>query len=141
MNSIIGGLREYIITCPLLDENGRVGVDFLSNETVEYVIESTPAEPVLQMYVDGGSKRQYLFVFASREWYGADELGNMSNCGFYEAFAEWLEAQDKINNFPQLPDGKMSIGIKATTHGYLFDAETDTGRYQIQCQLIYVQEA
>lgn len=138
--SIIEGLRAYFLSCSLLDENGKIGVDFLGNEAVEYVIESVPCEPVLSRYTDGGTKRQFLFVFASREAYGADALNNMLNSSFYESFADWLSEQDKKGNYPELPSGKMPIGIKPLTSGYLFDTSPDTGRYQIQCQLIYLQE-
>lgn len=138
--TIIEGLRAYFAACPLLDESGKIGVDFLGAEAVEYVIESVPCEPVLARYCDGATKRQFLFVFASREAYGADALNNMANCGFYEAFADWLEQQDKKGSYPSLPDGKTPIAIKPLTGGYLFDAGPDAGRYQIQCQLIYIQE-
>lgn len=140
MNNIIEGIRAYFLDCPLLDESGKIGVDFLGDEAVEYVIESVPCEPVIKRYMDGGTQRQYLFVFASREAHGSDALDNMVNCGFYEAFADWLEAQDRDSIYPQLPEGKTPIGIKAITCGYLFDAGPDTGRYQIQCRLIYNQE-
>ena len=141
MNSIMEGLRDYFLECPLLDESGRVGVDFLGDQAVDYVLESVPNDYIIQKYTDGGSKRQYLFVFASREQYGADVLNNLANCGFYEAFAEWLEEQAKKHNLPELPEGKMAIGLYALTSGYLFDTTPDTGRYQIQCQLVYIQEA
>lgn len=138
--SIIESLRTFFTTCPLLDEAGKIGVDYLGDEPVEYVIEAVPCAPVLTQYTDGGSKRQFLFVFASRAAYGSDALNNMVNCGFYEAFADWLEAQNRRNHFPDLPDGKIPVAIKPLTCGYLFDAGPDTGRYQIQCQLIYTQE-
>ena len=138
--SIIEGLRTYFIDCPLLDETGKIGVDFLGNEAVEYVIESVPCEPVIARYVDGMSKRQYLFVFASREAYNADVLNNMVNCGFYEAFADWIGQQNKENKYPELPAGKTPIAIEALTCGYLFDTTPSTGRYQIQCRIIYNQE-
>lgn len=139
--SIMESLRKYFSGCPLLDENGKIGVDFLGNTSVEYVLETVPAEPIVKRYADGGSIRQYVFTFASREAYGADALNNLCNCGFYAALAEWLEKQNNSKIFPALPDSLTPISIVVTTHGYLFDAGPDTGRYQIQCNLTYYQEA
>lgn len=56
-------------TCPLLDEDGKVRVNFLGETPIEYVIEEVPAEPIVKRYVDGSSIRQVLFIFASRDEY------------------------------------------------------------------------
>ena len=50
-------------TCPLLDEDGKVRVNFLGDTPIEYVIEEVPAEPIVKRYVDGSSIRQVLFIF------------------------------------------------------------------------------
>ena len=47
-------------TCPLLDEDGKVRVNFLGDTPIEYVIEEVPAEPIVKRYVDGSSIRQVL---------------------------------------------------------------------------------
>ena len=44
-------------TCPLLDEDGKVRVNFLGETPIEYVIEEVPAEPIVKRYVDGSSIR------------------------------------------------------------------------------------
>ena len=67
--SIIQAIRDYIAACPLLHEGAIVGVDRLGAQGVAYTIDTTPCEPVVRQYVDGGSMRQFLFVFASREAY------------------------------------------------------------------------
>ena len=138
--SIMEGLRKFFLGCPLLDTTSKIGVDFLGPDAIEYVIESVPANPIVQAYADGGSKRQYLFTFASRETYGADTLKNMANSGFYEQLAAWIEKQSNTNTFPAMPEGKMPLKMEALTGGYLFDGGPDTGRYQIQCRLLYFQE-
>ena len=140
MNTIIDGLRAFFCACPLLEPASRLGVDYLGRDATEYVIEAVPTEPVVQQYADGGSTRQYAFVFASREAYGVDTLRNMANKGFYEALADWIEEQSNSGNFPSLPAGKQPVRMEVTAGGYLFDASPDTGRYQIQCRLIYYQK-
>ncbi len=138
--SIMEGLRAYFMQCPLLDAGSRLGVDFLGTDAVEYVVESVPAEAVLQAYTDGASKRQFVFMFASREAYGSDVLQNLANSGFYESLADWMEEQSGNNRFPAMPEEKMPLKIEAQTSGYLMDAGPEAGRYQIQCRLIYYQE-
>lgn len=135
-SSVIESIRDYICDCPLL-KDGKIGVDWLGDEPVEYVIEPVPAEPVVKRYADGGALKQCLFVFASRESYGADVLDNLGNCGFYESFAAWLEEKNNAGEYPALEGNKLATSIAATTCGYLFDATANTGRYQIQCNLQY----
>ena len=136
--TIIESVRAYICGCPLLDEDGKVGVDWLGKNPVEYVIEEVPGTPIVKYYADGGTLRQFVFLFASREAYSADVLNNMSNCGFYERFRDWLEQQDERGFYPELT-GKLPVKIEATTCGYIFDAAGDSARYQIQCRLLYQQ--
>lgn len=139
-NSIIEAIRTYIITCPLLDSMGRVGVDYLSNEPINYSIDPVPANVIIEDYIDGSTDRQYLFVFSSREAYGEDTLQNMANSGFFEKFSDWLDGKNKLKQFPSLPTGKTALSIVAQGIGYAFEAGTDSARYQIQCALEYHQE-
>lgn len=139
---IIDAIRTFIRTCPHLQEyNGaiKVNVDYLEDQATSYSIEESPTDPIMKRYVDGSTRRQYSFVFTSRESYGADVLQNISNTGFYEDFAEWLEQQSLLNNLPVLESRKESIKIEAITTGYAFQTDPDSARYQIQCRLIYNQ--
>jgi len=137
---IIEKIREYFLDCPILDEYARLNIDFLGVEPTQYTIEGQPVNPVIQKYVDGGVLKQYVFVFGSREYYGADVLQNIENSGFYEQFSSWLDEQSEKGNLPKLEGGKKALKIEALTTGYLFNASEDNARYQIQCRLIYYEE-
>ena len=94
---IIDAIRNYIRQFECLDAFNdaiRVNVNYLEDNPDTYSIEETPCEPILKKYVDGSSKRQYQFVFSSREPYGADVLQNIDNSGFYERFADEVETKD-----------------------------------------------
>lgn len=65
--AIISAIREYIAGCPLLHDGAILGVDQLEADTIGYTVDTVPCEPVVQKYTDGSDKRQFLFVFASRE--------------------------------------------------------------------------
>lgn len=138
-DTIIGALREYFLACPLTG-NQRLGVDYLPEEGIAYSIDSTPATEVIRQYVGGSSLRQYLFVFRSVNDYGPDALQNIANSGFFEQLAAWLEQQTRLRRFPALGPGRVAQKIEAQSTGYLFTASPDTGKYQIQCRLVYLQK-
>ncbi len=137
---IIEKIREYFLNCPILDEYARLNIDFLGVEPTQYTIEGQPVNPVIQKYVDGGALKQYVFVFGSREYYGADVLQNIENSGFFERFAAWVEEQSEKENLPELEGNKQAISMEVLTSGYLFSASEDNARYQIQMRLIYYEE-
>ena len=140
---IIDGLRTYIRKCPALRKYNKavkVNVDYLEDKPTTYSIEEVPSDVVIQKYVDGSSKRQYVFVFASRESYSEDVIDNINNSGFYEDFAEWLEEQTNNDNLPFIGDDKEVLKIEAMTNGYTFKTDVDTARYQIQCRMIYMKK-
>lgn len=141
MATIIESIRTFVATCPLLDDAFPVNVDYLSNETTCYSIEPVPSNSIIEQYIDGSSKRQFLFVLSSREPYGEDYLQNLTNNGFYQAFSEWLETQSKAGQFPTLVTGMTAQKISASGIGYVLETGTDTARYQIQCSLEYEKGA
>ena len=135
---IMEAIRTYIAGCPLL-RDGYLHVDYLGADPTEYVIESTPADGVIKQYADGGALKQFVFVFGSREYYGADVIGNLANSAFYEQFAAWLDDQTRLGNLPELGAGQTAQKIETTTTGYLLYGEANTARYQIQCRLTYYE--
>ena len=100
--SIIESVRDFISGCPLLKNGILLNVDRLGDSEIEYTIDSDITDPILRRYTDGSSLRQFNFVFASREKYGADTLQNIANSGFYEDFADWIETQSNAGNLPIL---------------------------------------
>lgn len=137
--SIIESVREYITSCPELAD-GNINVDFLSSEELEYTIETVPCDPIIKYYIGGSSLRQYEFILASRELFGADTAANIQNSTFYEKFANWVEANNKNNVFPLLTEGRKPQKIEILTHGCLLTEDAKTAVYQIQLRLIYIQE-
>lgn len=133
-DTLIECMREYVKTCPLL-ANERLNVDFLPQDAGSYSIDIPPVKAEVQKYVDGSSKRQYLFTLSSTAFYGADIRQNLDNLGFYEQFEDWIEE----STLPVLPTGKTALKVEALSSGYAFITGEDAARYQIQCRLIYFQ--
>ena len=140
--TIVESVKDFILTCPLLDDLKRLNIDFLPEDPDTYSIEGIPAPEIINTYLDGSTERQFVFVFAARLFYSEEVRNNIENSGFYEQFAEWLEEQTEADNLPQLAEGKTASKIEAMSSGYLYDIAGDltNARYQIQCRLIYDKE-
>lgn len=138
-DTVIQALREYFLACPLLGTR-PIGVDYLPEKGLAYSIDTTPASGILQRYMSGSSLRQYLFILSSISDYGADELQNLANSGFYEKLSDWLEQQTKQRYFPVLDKTRIVQKIETQSTGYFFGGDTQNGKYQIQCRLIYLQK-
>ena len=140
--TVIEAVREIIKRCPYLDEYYKsLGIDRLGKDSTSYSIESVPAQQILKRDIVGNTTRQGLFNFASREIYTEEVRQNLDNIGFFELFSDWLEQVTNEKDFPELNAGKTIKKIEAITGGYVFDTELDKAKYQIQCRIIYVQEA
>lgn len=139
MASVIESLREYILTFPELDENGCLCVDYLGDQAIEYSVEAVPCNPVYQQYTDGGCMKQFLFLFASREYYSADVNQCIENLAFYEEFADWIFTNNRAGILPDLGE-REPVSIEVLTGGYAFDADSNTARYQMQLRLLYEEE-
>jgi hypothetical protein len=70
-DSIIQGVTDYFMACPLL-KDGAFRVNSLGDTPIEYAIETGIGNPILRTYLDGSSVRQYKFNFSSREYFSLD---------------------------------------------------------------------
>ena len=138
--TIIESIREYISGCPLLKNGVLLNVDRLGDTEIEYTVDGEITNPILRRYTDGSSLRQFNFVFASREKYGADTLQNIANSGFYEDFADWIETQSNAGNLPELDEYRVPQYIEVQSDSYIFDTDDSTARYQIQLNFVYYQD-
>ena len=137
--TILSSIRDYIMSCPLLHD-GAVNIGYLSNR-IEYSIDVLPMTPVVKKYIDGGCQKQFGFALTSKEVFDGDARTALDSSGFYEDFERWIEDNERLQIYPELPDGLIPQMIEVTTGGYIFDIETGMAKYQIQCRLIYEWEA
>lgn len=145
--SVISSIRDFISQCPYLDEFNKafsdvkfakVDLDKLEEDAISYMIETVPADPIVKRYINGDTVRRVAFAFCSRVFYG--DFENIDTSDFYENFSDWLEDCTRDGSFPKLSAGKEARKIRATTNGYLMDAETHAAQYRIQCEFIYYQK-
>lgn len=139
---IIKALQDYMRNLKCLDTFNnaiRVNVNYLEDNPDTYSIEETPCKPIIKKYVDGTSKRQYEFIFTSREPYSADVLQNIDNSGFYEKFANEVEENNDKGILPKLEGDLEPLEVEVLTTGYAFGVTEDTAQFQIQLRLIYMK--
>lgn len=134
---MISKIRQYFFDLGIIDENSNINVDFLSNEPIEYVIEPIPVEPIIKPYKDGGSLRQFVFQFGSREYFGADVIQNMKNTEFYEDFSELIEDNNRKGVLPKI-NGIQSI--ECLNNGTINEDNTDNAKYVIQMRITYYKD-
>lgn len=134
---MIDKLRNYFFELGIIDGNSNINVDFLSNEPIQYVIEPIPVEPIIRPYSDGGSLRQFVFQFGSREYFGADVVQNMANTEFYEDFSALIEDNNRKGVLPEI-DGIQSI--ECLSNGTINEDNTDNAKYVIQMRIVYYKD-
>lgn len=138
--TIIEAIKNYVATCPLIEELGtKINVDFLREKGNSFSIEPVPVNPVVSNYIGGGGERQYAFILAIKFRWSDEAQMNMENSGFFEEFADWIEESNENGNLPVLDEGKTATKVEITSNGYLFGITQDMklGRYQLQCRLLY----
>lgn len=138
--SIISALKTYIATYSGLETGAPLLIDLLGKNPTEYALVPLPGQRVVETFVNDGVLCEYPFAIQSMESTADDGTRQAIN-EFYEALAEWLEAQNKAGILPTLAAGKTAEKIEALGWGYLLDpGESGTGIYQIQCKLTYDQQ-
>lgn len=140
MSNVIEYIRDVIKTCPLLEAEKRVNVDYVG-EKMSYSIDALPCDPILVHYVDGGAKKQFQFAFTSKEEYDEDARVNIENSGFFDKFEEWLQKLGNWKNpLKDMSDNKSPIRFETLNKGYLYDVDGNLAKYRIECRFIYNQE-
>jgi hypothetical protein len=141
VDSIIQAVRTYFntnFTSAGLTSGAPLQVDFLGPDTVGYSIVTMPGATV-EWYLSGESSRTFPFALQA-SLSTADDTNRIENGGFFEKLSDWLKVQSDAGNLPILPSGKITEKIEALDCGYLYDTgQSETGTYQILCQLTYEQ--
>lgn len=136
---MIEKIRDYFKSkVTLAEEFDNILVDFLGEDATSYSIEPIPVEPVLKSYADGGSLRQYIFQFGSREFYDDSVAQNINNLDFYEKFQEEIETNNKNGVLPNIVGIQK---IECLNNGTIQDVQNGTAKYVIQMRIIYEKEA
>lgn len=131
-------VRKYLLEhVPLANEFKEILVDFLGEDPTSYSIEPILTDTIVKQYSDGGTLRQFIFQFSSREFYDNSVIQNIENLGFYENFSKAIEYNNYHGILPEI-DGVQSI--KCNSGGVLENAESGTAKYNIQMTIEYYKD-
>ena len=134
---MIEQIRNYIATCPHLNEFAELNVDYLIDKVSTYSVnEGVSYNPVISKDIIGNEECQFQFTFDARLYWNEEIANNVDNSRFFENFREWLRNNNKNKIFPQIEDIKIE-SISAITNGYLFATNADEAIYRISCVMNY----
>lgn len=131
--SIINAIREYFEEQDILN-NKKVNIDFIKNNTNEYIIEPIPIEPIYRQYTDGKAIRQYVFQFSSLNYLTSEVVNNLLNSEFYESFSKVIEENNNKKILPKV-DGIQSI--ECLNIGTIENEQENKAKYSIQMRILY----
>lgn len=136
-------LRLWLRNCPAISKMDRFGVDFMGENPVEYALYSDPSTLTSKIDIFGNVSYQPIqelnYIFASLFPFSKDIPQNLNNLEFFADVASWIYKQNIIKNFPEIEEGKV-LSIMPTLSPYVFDADSDSGRYQIQLKIRYLRK-
>ena len=117
MKPIIESIKDFIGTFPELKDGCLLLVDTLGAKSVEYAVETVPCDPVYKVYADGEKVKQFLFVFASREYLNDDINTGVENLHFYEKFEDWIEHNNCEGTLPSFREERSLWHLKCCQEG------------------------
>lgn len=138
--TVIQHMAAYLQRFPRLAEE-RIDLDCLATEEGSFCLYSEPTETVIRRYLDGSSVRRKLFTFAGRRFYGTDLAVQAENAAIFEDLENWLLRQEQFSILPDLGDNRRARELTVFSSGApVYVDEDGTAQYQMQLQLIYLQE-
>lgn len=137
---IINEVKIFLESCPFL-KKGKININCLGGKPGSYSIEQVEHEPLIKKYCDGGSLRQFQFIFAMRSAYDENPASNIEVSRLFENVATWIEVQNKNKNLPKINDAIISAEkIEVVSKGHLYDSSIDSMRFQMEIRLVYRQQ-
>ena len=92
---MIEAIKDFITTCPYLDEYTNVNVNYLVDKVKGYSInESAGYEPIVSESITGEKEYQLQFTFDSKLYWNDEAQNNIDNSKFYENFRDWLQTKN-----------------------------------------------
>lgn len=134
---MIEQIRDYIATCPHLNEFAQLNIDYLVDIVNAYSVnEGVSYNPIISKDIVGNEECQFQFTFDARLYWNDEIANNVDNSKFFESFREWLRNNNNNKIFPQI-EGIQIESISAITNGYLFATNADEAIYRISCVMNY----
>ncbi len=136
---MIDKIRDYVATCPYLDEFVELNVNYLVDKAKAYSInEGTGYNPVVNTYLNGDKEMRFIFYFDAKLFWNEEVQNNINNSIFFENFKDWLEENDNNGVYPEI-NNIEPLSIGATSNGYIFATNSMEAVYRISCEFSYIK--
>lgn len=138
--SKIQQFREFLKSCPLMDDFAEIHIDWTDTEAGNIGIMPT-GESIIRrdedIYGNITLHKQYNLALYAMD-FTINDVIRLEFSGWLEDFTEWIEEQSANHRIPTFGDNPNTEYITAQ-NGMLFDLSDNgrTGRYQIQIQCFY----
>lgn len=131
-------LRTYLFG--VIDEltkktNYQINADFLGT-IGDYSLDKIPTSTQVSKWITGVTIRRDVYSFRSRKSYSADEINNLENIGFFEAFENKIKSN---NDKGILPEIENIQSIECLNCGTLNDVDGTQATFDIQIQITYME--
>lgn len=133
-------LRAWLRSCPAISNADSFGIDFMGQDPTAFGLYSSPSpiksrKDILgNIYLEPVQELNYIFL--SLFPISKNILQNLENLGFFTEVLNWIYQKNAVVDFPEIAEGTV-ISIMPTLSPYVFDADSDSGRYQIQLKIKY----
>lgn len=138
--SKIQQIREFIKSCPLMDDFAQIHIDWTDAEAGNIGIMPT-GESIIRreedIYGNVTLYKQYNLSLYAMD-FTVNDIVRLESSGWLEKFTEWIETQSANHLAPTFGDNPDTEYMTAQ-NGMLFELSDNgrTGRYQIQIQCFY----
>ncbi|MEZ3495950.1 MAG: hypothetical protein K1V97_00010 [Lachnospiraceae bacterium] len=138
--SKIQKFREFIQSCPLMDDFAEIHIDWTDANAGSIGIMPTGESIVGRIQDVCGNvtlRKQYNVSIYAME-FTIDDVVRLETSGWLEDFTEWIEEQSAKHTIPVFGDNP-DVEYMTAQNGMLFYISDNnrTGRYQIQIQCFY----
>ena len=136
-NTRINNLRKYlceVISVLTSNKNFNINANMLSKNVNNYSLDKIPTNSTVEKWITGLEIHKDVYSFRSRKEYSANEINNLQNIGFFEAFESMIKSNNKKSILPKI---KGIESIECLNCGTMLTASNNTAEFDIQIQITY----
>lgn len=135
--NLLEATRQWFRTCPLIDTNNKINLQYLSGDPVSYSLTKTGE--TTSKDVCGYYHHTYNLALYVRLPWGAELLPNQSAAELFTELDDWVRKQDRDGVYP-IVDGETVDRIATANAGMIISADAKTAQYQIQITISTEEE-
>ena len=139
-NTRINNLRKYlceVISVLTSNKNFNINANMLSKNVNNYSLDKIPTNSTVEKWITGLEIHKDVYSFRSRKEYSANEINNLQNIGFFEAFESMIKSNKKKGILPRI---KGIESIECLNCGTMLTASNNTAEFDIHIQITYRED-